>query len=155
LLLGFGALLAVGSVVIGMGARRHVDTLAAEVRIQTRALPEPRAVDPETKRRTQAETKAVAQALRQLTFPWQRAFDAVERVTPRDVALLSLQPDMGRRQLTLTAETGDLESMLSYWKALAAAGELRGAHIVRYELREGRPGGPIRFQIRAELGEAS
>jgi len=148
-----GVLLVIGAIGAGIEARRQSEALAAALRIQARADRKPQPPDPALERRAAAEIKAARDALRQLNFPWQRTFDAVERTTPREVALLALRPDMARWTVTVTAETGDPDAMLSYWKSLAAAPELRGAHIVHYEIGEQRGRAAVRFQIQADLGD--
>lgn len=153
-LLALGAALAAGVFAAGYAASREVLRLEARVHAAVPAAAPRVRTDPVQARRAEREVKAANEALHRLTFAWQPVFDVVERSAREDVALLGVQPDAGRRVVVISAEAKDVETMLAYWRALAEAGPVAAAHIVRYEIQQREPRRPVRFQIRMEIGGA-
>lgn len=61
---------------------------------------------------------------RQLNIPWQELFEQLERSTPPQVALVSVEPDGQRGTVRLQAEAKSLDTLLQYAAALQGQGVL-------------------------------
>lgn len=92
--------------------------------------------------------RASASVYRELQFPWEKLFGALEAVPTQNVALLSVEPSAQRGELRLVAEAGSSAAMFDFLEALSAQ-ELREVVLVSHEVLARTPGAPIRFQVRA------
>jgi hypothetical protein len=98
--------------------------------------------------------KAGAEALgeadriaRSLTLPWDTLFRSVEEATDDRVALLALQPDPQKRELTISGEAKDYAAILAFVERLDGREALRDVHLVKHEIREDDPQRPTYFNI--------
>lgn len=97
-----------------------------------------------------AQAAAVNAAVLQLNTPWQALRDAIGAATPPAIALLTLEPDLRRRSMRITAEAKTSDDMIAYIELLKQQ-ELFGAvALVRHEISELDPNKPIRFQLDAQ-----
>ena len=65
--------------------------------------------------------KEIGQAngiLDQINLPWDVLFDAVEHASTKDIALLSLQPNVANRVLRINGEAKDMAKLLDFVEAL-------------------------------------
>jgi Tfp pilus assembly protein PilN len=103
-----------------------------------------------------AQAQAVNAAVLQLNLPWRALQDAVEQATPKQVALIALEPDPRRRSMKITAEAKNSDDMIAYVERLKrqelfGTGDGAGAvTLLRHEINEVDPNRPIRFQLEAE-----
>jgi hypothetical protein len=98
----------------------------------------------------EAQAAAVNAAVLQLNLPWSALHDAIAAATPKNVALLVLEPDPRRRSMKITAEAKTADDMIAYIEQLKQQ-ELFGAvALVRHEINELDPNRPIRFQVDAQ-----
>jgi Tfp pilus assembly protein PilN len=96
------------------------------------------------------QAAAVNAAVMQLNLPWRALRDAIAEATPKNVALLALEPDPRRRSMKITAEAKSSDDMIGYIERLKQQ-ELFGAvALIRHEINELDPNKPIRFQIDAQ-----
>jgi hypothetical protein len=97
-----------------------------------------------------AEEIALADGIAgRLTFPWQDLLQAIEAVTSNRVALLSLQPDVSKNLVRITAECKTTGDMLAYVRAVNRDKRLADAHVISHEVATTVPGTPIRFTLQA------
>jgi hypothetical protein len=98
----------------------------------------------------EAQAAAVNAAVLQLNLPWRALRDAVAAATPKQVALIALEPDPRRRSMKITAEAKTSDDMIAYVEQLKQQ-ELFGAvALLRHETNELDPNRPIRFQLDAQ-----
>lgn len=109
---------------------------------QRRAPAQPQRIPP-------GQAQAVNRAISQMNLPWRALLDDLERITPDDIALLSLEPDAAARQLKCVAEARDSDAMLAYMERLKKSDFLESAILVHHEVLEQDPGRPLRFQFEA------
>jgi hypothetical protein len=103
----------------------------------------------------ETEADAVNTAVAQLNIPWRDLFDAVESATPKEIALLSLDPDAGKHILRGTAEAKSGDDMVAYIEQLKKPGFFDVVVLTRHEVNEQDPNKPLRFQFEAHWqGEA-
>jgi Tfp pilus assembly protein PilN len=107
---------------------------------------------------TAAPTSAQAQALRdhrsalnrivrQLNTPWSAVFDALERQTPDDIAILAIEPDSSRGTIRLQAEAKSLDPLLAYAQSLQGRGVLGQLVLIKHETNEQDANKPIRLSF--------
>lgn len=83
--------------------------------------------------------------IRQLALPWDRMFDAMEKATSRDVAVLTMEPDAGRGQLRASGEAKNIKAMLLYLDTLGNSGFLRHPVLVSHQVKVDDPQRPVQF----------
>ena len=96
-----------------------------------------------------AEINAVNTAISQLNLPWRDLLDAVERATPADIALLSLEPDAAKHSLKGSAEARDSAGMIAYIESLQQQNFFGEVVLTRHETNETDTRKPLRFQFEA------
>jgi hypothetical protein len=104
------------------------------------------------------QAQAVNAAVLQLNLPWRALHDAVEQATPKQIALIALEPDPRRRSMKITAEAKNSDDMIAYVEqlkqqelfGLGAGTVVGGVTLLRHETVELDPNRPIRFQLDAQ-----
>ena len=132
--------------------REALDALQAAIAARSQAVrPLPVAAQP-TFAVSDAQARAVNDAVMQLNLPWRDLVEAVRAATPGNVALLALEPDAKRRTLRITAEAKNSDDMLAYVARMEEQGWFASSALVRHEIAEQEPNRPLRFQISAQWG---
>ncbi len=85
-----------------------------------------------------------AAALKQ---PWGDLFVSVEAANIPTVALLSIESDSDKRQLKISAEAKDLQSMLDYVRALSEQPKLVNTFLLSHHVQQQDPQHPVRFVL--------
>lgn len=120
--------------------------------IASAGAPRPRGRAPTAARLDPAlarEWRGAEQAVQRLALPWDELFGRVEAAANERVALLAIEPDVGRRELSITGEALDYLDVLTYVARLGEPGMLSDVHLVRHELRQDDPRQPLRFTVAA------
>jgi len=99
--------------------------------------------------------KAQNAAIQKLNLPWRDLLDTVERATPKNIALLSLEPDAGKNILRVVAESANSEAMLDYVSQLKGQELFVDVRLVMHEISKQDPFAPYRFQIEARWREVA
>lgn len=94
-----------------------------------------------------AEAIAVNGAISQLNLPWRDVLDAIERATPADIALLSLEPDAAKHSAKGSAEAKDSAAMIGYIESLRQQDFFHDVDLLHHEINETDPHKPLRFQF--------
>ena len=94
------------------------------------------------------------QVARQLNTPWSSLLDALERATPDNIALLSIEPDGARGSIRLQAEAKNLESLLAYAGALKAIDVFESVVLIRHETNDQDSNRPLRLSLDIRLKDA-
>ncbi len=97
----------------------------------------------------EAQATAINAAVAQLNIPWRDLLDAVESATPKEIALLSLEPDARKNILRGIAEAKTSDDMLSYIEQLKKPGFFDIVVLTKHETKEQDPNKPLRFQFEA------
>jgi hypothetical protein len=101
---------------------------------------------------SRTEISTVLATLKQLNVPWSQIFDAIESASSRDIALLSISPDIKKESIIVTAEARNVGAMLRYSKALASRAEFKAARLIDHEMVNSDNGNSIRFNLTIHLG---
>jgi len=80
--------------------------------------------------------------IRLLNVPWPSIFDALERQTPTNVALVAIEPDSRRSAIRIEAEARRADELLEYAEMLEKDPAISRVVPIRHETRE-QPGGPV------------
>ena len=96
---------------------------------------------------------AANEAISQLNLPWKDLYQALERSTPRRIALLSIEPDAARRLLKLEAQSSSPEGMLDYLGSLRKDAFFSSVALVRHEVDDTSTSREVRFVIEATWKE--
>jgi len=102
---------------------------------------------------SRATTQAKNSAIQKLNVPWRDLLNAVERATPKNIALLSLDPDASNSMLVVVGEAGNPDSMLNYVNRLKEQDFFSDVRLVMHEINQQDPFAPYRFQIEAHWRE--
>jgi len=94
-------------------------------------------------------TRAIAVA-NELNLPWENLFTTFESNLDLPVAILSLDPDAGKHELTLTGEAKNLEAMLAYYRWLQQKEIFSGLALHTHQVNRQDQENPIRFRITAK-----
>lgn len=97
------------------------------------------------------QRQALQSVVRQLNFPWQALFEQLERSTPADVALISVEPDGQRATVRLQAEARSYDTLLRYAAALQGQGVLGKLSYSKHETNDRDMSRPARLTIEIEL----
>lgn len=119
---------------------------AANARLATA----PRSVAPDA--RVDSSLAAARQALEKAKLPWNELFSGLEAAHGADVALLSVAPEVARRQVRIHAEARDFAAMLAYHRQLQQQPGLAQVVLVDHVVVKDVPETPVRFQILAAWG---
>jgi hypothetical protein len=102
--------------------------------------------------RDMRRAQLAATALKQ---PWIDLFTSVEAANLPNVALLSIESDSDKRQLKISAEAKDMESMLDYVRTLSAQPKLASTFLLSHQVQQQDPLHPVRFVLAARWALAS
>lgn len=86
----------------------------------------------------------------ELNLPWEKLFATFEAEAERPVALLSLEPDVVKRELVLTAEAKNFEEMLAYYRMLQRQENLSAVVLHTHQINQQDREKPVRFRITAK-----
>lgn len=121
----------------------HEERLAGH---RARAL---RPASAEAAREQALEVQHANQVLRQLSLPWDALFTAVEASGGKNIALLSMEPDLRKGAVTISAEAKDFDAMLEYVRQLGKREVFGSVLLQNHQVQQADPQKPIRFSLRA------
>lgn len=109
-----------------------------------------RAPQPAAQQPIDAQEYAFARdTIQRLTTPWNPLFRALEAARTDRVTLLSIEPNMESRTVTVTGESKDYLATLTYVARLSEQEPLKRVHLVRHDTRRDAPRRPVVFAISA------
>jgi hypothetical protein len=100
------------------------------------------------KKQQAAALNAVA---RQLNTPWMDVFDVLERRTPANVALVSIEPDGRRNIVRVQAEARRLDELLAYAESLERDPEVTRVVLLRHETNDRDDNHPVQLSFEVTL----
>ncbi len=100
---------------------------------------------------TPTQLRGYNAVIRQINIPWQDIFEDLERATPADVALISIEPDGQRASVKLQAEAKTLATLLSYADSLQQRGVLGRITYSKHETNEQDKNKPVRLSLELAL----
>ena len=97
------------------------------------------------------QIRAYNSVIRQLNIPWQQIFEDLERLTPTEVALISIEPDGARASVKFQAEAKTLSILLIYAAALKQQGIFGRITFSKHETNEQDKNKPVRLSFELAL----
>lgn len=127
------------------GARDVLDTLRRE---KTQGAAQ---AEPATRVRVPQQREAWAQIAGQLNTPWRALLDALETVTPENVALVSIEPDARQASVRLEVEARELDTLLRYATGMNGVGLFEEVMLIRHAVNEQDRNRPLRLNLDVRL----
>lgn len=84
-----------------------------------------------------------------LGTPWQNLFSMLESYVDEPVALLSIDPDIAKKDLLLTGEARNLDAVLDYVRFLKRQSMLSAVTLQSHQINKQDRDTPVRFRISA------
>lgn len=134
---------------LGQAIAQWEARLAHDERVAGRSARALRPASGEAARETALEVQHANEVLRQLSLPWDRLFRAVETSGGKNVALLSLEPDLRQGTVTITAEAKDFDAMLEYMRQLGKREVFGSVLLQNHQVQQADPEKPVRFSLAA------
>ena len=99
------------------------------------------------------EVAAARETVDRLALPWTRLFGALEAAANEHVALLAIEPDTKSGTVTISGDSKDYLSALTYVLNLSRADALSHVQLVRHEVKQNDPQHPVSFSVSAAWNE--
>jgi hypothetical protein len=148
------ALLLFGLLAAGLSVAAHLElnreAAGLEAQAERAALQgAPREPLPFQGRSEKEALESARSVVEHLTVPWDRLFGALEAIEEKQVALLSVTPNVQKRQVRIFAEAKTLADMLSYHQKLEQSPAFSEVALTEHEVQLQDPERPVRFNILA------
>jgi hypothetical protein len=101
------------------------------------------------------ELESANQIVARLNTPWAEFFSALEAVPSEDAVLLSVESEPDSRQVHLTAESRNTDSMLEFVRQLRASKVFTDAYVVSHAINEQDMHRPVRFSVTSHWPDPS
>jgi hypothetical protein len=99
------------------------------------------------------EVAAARETVDRLALPWSKLFAALEGAANEHVALLAIEPDTKSGTVTISGDSKDYLSTLTYVLNLSRNDALSHVQLVRHEVKQNDPQRPVSFSISAAWNE--
>ncbi len=145
-------LLIAGALTLGQVAN-HERALASQIELADARLEilakgsKTKPAQPADAEAQQQEIRRANEILQQLAMPWSALFMAIETSNDKEIALLSIQPDAGKRVLRLAGEAKNFDALLAYIARLEQSPMLNQVYLSSHELRLQDAEKPVRFAV--------
>lgn len=100
------------------------------------------------------EIKKASEIMGQLNLPWESFFNAIEFAANKEVALLSLQPNVANQNIRINGEAKNIDVLLDFVEALERENVFEEAHLLNYKIKQDSPQRPFIFLITATWNQA-
>jgi hypothetical protein len=134
---------------LGESIERWESRVAHEERLVSHRARAMRPASAEAAREQALEIQHANQVLRRLSLPWDALFRAVESSGGKNIALLSMEPDLRKGAVTISAEAKDFDAMLEYVRQLGKREVFGSVLLQSHQVQQADPQKPIRFSLRA------
>lgn len=92
------------------------------------------------------QARAVAE---ELMMPWPTLLSTLERIEPKNIALLGITPNKKKQQLQLTGQAKNMQAALQYIQQLEATPMLSQVYLQKHEVEVDDAFKPVSFTIMA------
>lgn len=97
--------------------------------------------------RFENDRQEVAKVSATINRPWKALFDKLELLADRQVALLALEPDPVKGELSLSAEARDLDAMSAYYREIQTLDGFSDVVLRTHHTNFQDPDKPVRFRL--------
>jgi uncharacterized protein YqfB (UPF0267 family) len=150
-------MLLTGLVIAAWMAVMHNDTKVEQLQIQSK-LAQMKTANPQkslsdnTDQENKQQLQRATAVIEQLSFPWNKLFQAIEENAGKDIALLSVHPDMLAKTVVLDAEAKNWSGMMSYIKRFEQDRFFTDVHLLSHQTQQSDPQRPVRFKLSCAWG---
>lgn len=102
---------------------------------------------------SEAELKKIRATVADLSTPWDDLLASLEGLDMQGVGLLSLEPNKNKKQVMLTGEAKNIESMLNYVESVSTLPMLSKVYLQNHMIELDAPNQPVSFTIAADWNE--
>jgi Tfp pilus assembly protein PilN len=95
------------------------------------------------------EIKNANEILHHLSVPWEILFKAVESSGGSKITLLSLEPDFDKKQVKISGEANNYETVMEYLTELGQQDVFETVYLQNHDVRQEDPDKPVRFTLLA------
>ncbi len=95
------------------------------------------------------EVKNANEVLHHLSVPWDVLFKAVESSGGSKITLLSLEPDFEKKQVKISGEANNYETVMGYLTQLGQQDVFESVYLQNHDVRQDDPDRPVRFTLLA------
>jgi Tfp pilus assembly protein PilN len=151
-LLGLAGVAALGAVLSWhwLELEPEVTNRAAEIgRLQTRLRSSESAGPRMGEQQLAQEWTPAAAVAQQLSAPWDELFALLEKGADQQVALLSLDPDLAKREILLTGEARHYAALMAYYRYLQEQPQLSNVVVHSHQVNRQDRDRPVRFRVSA------
>jgi hypothetical protein len=85
--------------------------------------------------------------LRQINLPWEALFDSLEYAVSKEIALLSVQPNVANRAIRVAGEARNLVALTDFVEAIEREEVFENAYVINYKVKQENPHRPIAFSL--------
>jgi len=117
--------------------------------IQKKAVSIP-ATQPNTSENTPAQRALMRETQAMLNLPWQPLLQGLADANTGDIALLSIEPNVKKKQIALKGEARNMAALLRYIDQLEAQSAIAVVVLQNHSINEADPYKPVRFSINAQ-----
>ncbi|SDH18673.1 MULTISPECIES: PilN domain-containing protein [unclassified Nitrosomonas] len=125
----------------------HWDARIHRLEQQQQHKKTPRAPIARITQETQQELKQAREILRQINLPWEALFDSLEYAVSKEIALLSVQPNVANRTIRISGEARNLVALTDFVEAMEREDVFENAHLLNYKVKQENPYRPIAFSL--------
>lgn len=120
-----------------------------EVELRSNAKAGRAPVEEAVPEQTKRELEAARRVLQELALPWEALFRSIEGAVNRETALLSIEPDAGRRAVQIVGEARSYAAILGFMDRLDGSPALTKVHLLSHEMRTEAAERPFLFTLAA------
>ena len=149
-------LLGVGAAAAAYLEYRTIEEQRAGMELRLQEVDKHTQHDPAREARNAALGEEVGRVALELGTPWTKLLAELEDAShdsAGQIALLSVEPDHGKRNVRITGESRDLPLVLAYVKRLQTSALLRYPMLDSHDVKTDDPQRPVRFAMTAEWRE--
>lgn len=96
---------------------------------------------------TQQELKQANEVLQKINLPWEALFDSLEYAVSKEIALLSVQPNVANRTIRITGEARNLAALTDFVEVIEREEVFENAYVLNYKVKQENPYRPIAFSL--------
>jgi hypothetical protein len=100
-------------------------------------------------RRVALEVSRARNLLLQMSMPWNEMFASVEAANSRNVALLSIESDIAKQRVKISAEARNLGAMLNYLRDMEGRPAFADVYLESHQVQLQDAQRPVRFVLGA------
>jgi hypothetical protein len=96
------------------------------------------------------QLKQLQETVNALAVPWNVLFESIEQADKKDIALLSIEPNVQKQQVAITGEAKNLQVALAYIAQLESRPAFSQVFLQKHSIDEANVSKPVSFTVFAK-----